>query len=137
MVALLKSQMEQIRLDPPTRQACRFSVFPCTRYAENGILKWKIQKFTSRKHEAYGGQHTPIYSWPFYISSTARYKVCICLYVNGYGDGRIRTCLSTLSLWKENMTTTSSGRLLNMESDCDVFVKFDPDPLCRPLKLIK
>ena len=140
MVTLLKSRMEQIRLDPTTGQAgSQFSLVQDT--PENGIFKWKIPNFTSRKHEAYGGQHTPVYSSPFYISSTARYKVRVCLYVNGYGDGKNSHMSLYIVLmegeYDDNLqwpvSIKVSFRLLNMESDCDVFVKFDPDPLRRPL----
>ena len=52
----------------------------------NGILKWKISNFCSRKNETQRGFITCIYSPDFYTSEEG-YRMRLCLYMDGHREG--------------------------------------------------
>uniref|UniRef100_H3AZ94 TNF receptor-associated factor n=1 Tax=Latimeria chalumnae TaxID=7897 RepID=H3AZ94_LATCH len=53
----------------------------------NGRLVWKICDYKHRKQEAVLGRTLSLYSQPFYTSS-AGYKMCVRIYLNGDGMGK-------------------------------------------------
>ena len=55
--------------------------------ATGGIFTWKIPDIQKRYEEAVDGKTVSLYSLPFYTSPHG-YRVCICTYLNGYGDGK-------------------------------------------------
>ena len=53
----------------------------------DGTLVWHITEFSHRRQEAINGRIPSIYSPPFYTSS-AGYKMCLRIYLNGDGMGK-------------------------------------------------
>lgn len=59
----------------------------CEVAAYDGILTWKVTRWTERRRDAVTGRNISIYSPPFFTSYHG-YKCCIRLYPNGDGIGQ-------------------------------------------------
>ncbi|XP_065176287.1 TNF receptor-associated factor 3-like [Sycon ciliatum] len=58
----------------------------CEVAAYNGVLTWKVTRWSQRRADAISGRATSIYSQPFYTDYHG-YKCCTRLYPNGDGAG--------------------------------------------------
>ena len=53
----------------------------------DGLMIWKIPQFSQCRSDAENGKCTSLFSQPFY-SGRYGYKMCLCLYIMGYGIGK-------------------------------------------------
>ena len=101
----------------------------------NGQYTWKIDNFTSRRHEAVSGKQLSCYS-PCFFTGVFGYKMCARIYLNGDGMGRethisiffviMRGQYDALLRWPFRQKVTFM--LLDQNNEEHVIDAFRPDP---------
>ena len=98
----------------------------------SGTFIWKIPEVQRRRGEARSGKTVSLYSAPFYTSRHG-YKMCLRLYMDGDGSGKVTHLSFFLTLmrgeydalltWPFRQTVT-----LDQDRQKDIFQSFRPDP---------